>query len=101
MSLPVWFRAEAAADLEHHVEYLRQQAGPAAEFARAVQRTVSLLSSQPRMGKPWNPRWIRVFPVHKFTDYLIFYHALEEEVEILRIVHGRQDLRDLLLSLVE
>ncbi len=71
VSRAAWFRAEAAADLDAHVDYLREHGDKARQFVDAAEKTVTLIAFYPRMGKPWNPPWIRVFPVRGFPKYLI------------------------------
>lgn len=41
-----------------------------------------------------NPRFslLRMFPVKKFENYLIFYQSMEEELLIVRVLHGARDI---------
>jgi toxin ParE1/3/4 len=43
-------------------------------------------------------RGVRRMPIVGFPRHLIFYHAEEEEIRILRVVHGARDLESLLGS---
>lgn len=33
-----------------------------------------------------------MFPVKKFENYLIFYQSMEEELLIVRVLHGARDI---------
>ncbi|MCE2718464.1 MAG: type II toxin-antitoxin system RelE/ParE family toxin [Dolichospermum sp.] len=44
---------------------------------------------------------IRQWRIKNFKDYLIFYKVQEEQVEVLRVLHGARDLEDLLPFLDE
>lgn len=35
---------------------------------------------------------MRMFPVKKFDNYLIFYQSTEEEVLVVRVLHGARDI---------
>ena len=70
-------------------------------FLVSAHETFSLLSTQPEMG--WNPklrlsalRGLRLFRVTDFEKILILYRPLENGVEILRVIHGSQNLQRLL-----
>jgi toxin ParE1/3/4 len=36
---------------------------------------------------------MRMWPVPKFSKYLIFYRVFGSDLEILRVLHGAQDLQ--------
>ena len=70
-------------------------------FLVSAHETFSLLSTQPEMG--WNPKLrlrelhgLRLFRVTGFEKILILYRPLENGVEILRVIHGSQNIRRLL-----
>src|SRR4051794_16461474 len=70
-------------------------------FLVSAHETFSLLSTQPDMG--WNPKLrlrelhgLRLFRVAGFEKILILYRPLENGVEILRVIHGSQNVRRLL-----
>jgi len=70
-------------------------------FLSDVYETLALLASQRAMG--WHCkvghlqlRAARVFRVRsRFENYLIFYLPYQDRIEILRVVHGSQDLEAL------
>ena len=64
-----------------------------AAAGRTVQRLVEAswrLSDFPRMGRPGKVEGIRELVVPR-TPYYLAYRVLEEEVEILRAIHGAQN----------
>jgi toxin ParE1/3/4 len=70
-------------------------------FLVSAHETFSLLSTQPEMG--WNSKLrnpelkgLRLFRVNGFEKILIFYRPRERGVQILRVLHGSQNLRRLL-----
>jgi toxin ParE1/3/4 len=64
-----------------------------------------LLAITPNMGKVVSSLsdmgTIRQWRIKNFKDYLIFYKVQEEQVEVLRVLHGGRDLEDLLPFLDE
>jgi len=70
-------------------------------FLVAAHQTLALLANQPEMG--WHPRLkhpaleaVRVFRVSGFTKVLVLYRAVDDGVDILRLVHGSRNLQALL-----
>jgi len=68
-------------------------------FEQAVDETANLLSIAPESGSKRyfyhsDLEGLRFFPVRRYENYLIFYHALKDQqtVEIVRVVHGARDL---------
>ena len=97
-------RPKAEQDLDDQAFYLAAEAGPQVghRFLDAAHETFALLSTQPEMG--WHLRLkhpeltsLRVFRVSGFERMLVLYRARPDEVEILRVIHGSQDVSSLLL----
>ena len=89
-------------DLDEQADYLTVEAniGVALRFLEAAHDTFALLSSHPEMG--WQCRLrhpglasARVFRVKGFEKILIFYRLSRDRIEILRVLHGSQDLEAL------
>ena len=88
-------------DLDEYADYLAEASVDLAlRFFDQAHRTFALLATQPNMG--WRPRLkhpgleaLRVFRVNGFDDILILYRPLSDGVEILRAVHGSQNLQAL------
>lgn len=55
---------------------------------------LELLSTAPRIGRVWDETQpeLRVFP---FDDYMIFYHAADNGIELIRVIHGARDFASL------
>lgn len=92
-------RSPAYQDLRRHALYLAAEAGPpvAVRFLEAAEAAFTTLAKMPEMGR------VRRFPhaevgelrswaVPGFERYLIFYRALAEGIEVIRVLHGMQDL---------
>jgi len=61
------------------------------------------LARMPEMGGFWessNPTLagMRVWAIHKFQNYLIFYRAVSEGIEVVRVLHGARDIERILES---
>jgi toxin ParE1/3/4 len=96
-------RPKADQDLDDQAFYYATEASPEIghRFLVSAHETFSLLSTQPGLG--WNPtlclpelRGLRLFRVDGFEKILILYRPLENGVDILRVVHGSQNVRRLL-----
>ena len=93
----------AEQDLDEITWYLADQGGDDMEllFLDTFYASVERLARSPRIG--WhcrlkNPRLAdsRVISIDKpFEKYLIFYTATEQALQILRVLHGSQDLEAL------
>lgn len=96
-------RIQAKLDLINHAVYLLTESSPetADRFVDAAEAAFTQLAGQPQMG--WQLTFrnhrlsdMRVWRVKGFTDYLIFYRPLDDGVDIIRVLHGRRDLENML-----
>lgn len=96
-------RPKADQDLDDQAFYYATEASPELghRFLVSAHETFSLLATQPEMG--WNPKLrtpklqgLRLFRVSGFEKILIVYRPVESGVEILRVIHGSQNVRRLL-----
>ena len=96
-------RPIADADLDHQALYLAENAAPEIghRFLMAAHETFTLLASQPAMG--WHPRLkhpdlasLRTFRISGFGRMVVLYRPIPDGVEILRVIHGSQDIMKLL-----
>jgi plasmid stabilization system protein ParE len=89
------------ADFAQCALYL-SEANPSAalHFVDAVERAIGLVASFPDLGPVWRygPRKhsTRFLLVPGFHNYLTFYRHEGGEIRLGRLLHGAQDLRDLL-----
>ena len=92
---------EALEDLDTIWEYIAQDNPEAAErVVESAYRVCANLATHPQLGPirrfPDNdPPNIRFFVLTDFPNYLIFYRTDPDAVEIVRILHGAQDINDL------
>jgi toxin ParE1/3/4 len=93
-------RPRADRDIDEIADYLAEEAGleTGLQFLSEIYQTFGLLATQRQMGWPcrvYHPQLLtaRTFRVSsRFEKHLIFYQAYSERIEILRVVHGSQDL---------
>jgi toxin ParE1/3/4 len=87
--LPVEWRAEASADLEEIISYIADRNLSAAEgLYEAIEHATSQLPLHPdlyRLGRVAGTREIVVHP-----NYLVIYHITSTAIEIVAVVHARQ-----------
>jgi plasmid stabilization system protein ParE len=96
-------RPRADRDIDEIAGYLAEEAGldTALQFLAEIYETFGLLATQQHMGwlcKVRHPqlstaRTFRVSP--RFEKHLIFYRPHSGGIEILRVVHGSQELEEL------
>ena len=65
-------------------------------FFDAYEQACDLLATFPDIGalygdRPHRPPTLRCWPLSKFK-YVVFYQRYEDEVVIVRVIHGRRDL---------
>ncbi len=96
-------RIQAKLDLINHAVYLVTESSPetAERFVDEAETAFTQLAGQPHMG--WQRTFrnrrlsdIRVWRVKGFAEYLIFYLPLDDGVDIIRVLHGRRDLENIL-----
>jgi toxin ParE1/3/4 len=91
----------AQRDLDDQAWYLAENANVqvALRFMECARTTFELLAERPFAG--WACRFsgvagVRVFRIRDFEKLLAFYRVDEEQITILRALHGAQDLEALL-----
>jgi toxin ParE1/3/4 len=86
---------KASRDLNEISDYFVARNIEAGErLLRSFNEKCVLLTQFPNMGKRYLEirSWLRGVPL---KNYIIFYEVLEDEITILRVVSGRQDLEAL------
>jgi toxin ParE1/3/4 len=58
------------------------------------------LAQTPDIGRPYRStearlRGVRAVSIGRFRNYLIFYRRQNDEVEVLRVLHGARDMRSI------
>ncbi len=90
-------RERADQDIDEQLIYLARQSHRIAErFLDAVERTFQILAESPERGFVWNSDGMRVWSVRGFENWLIFYHLIDDGIEIIRLLHGARDVTALL-----
>jgi toxin ParE1/3/4 len=103
ISRKIVLRPRVADDLERQVEYLDQEASPEVgnRYLAAINAAFEQLAGMPGIGtrRDFNNvrlNGLRMWPVPGFPKYLIFYRFTEETVEIVRVLHGAQNIEHIL-----
>jgi toxin ParE1/3/4 len=96
------FRPRARLDLTEQFSYLadRATAEVAERYFAAVDQTCARLAKQPRSGTTYDSgvarlEGMRRVPVSGFTAYLLFYVSRAGGIDVVRVLHGAQDIEHL------
>ena len=94
---------QAEQDVDELAFRLARSAGreSAYRFLEALDQAIEQLADMPEIGTRWElPRpelaGLRVWPVPRFKNYLIFYQPIENGIEIIRVLHGSRDIDSIL-----
>ncbi len=96
-------KPRAKADLLEHYVYIGEENLDAAEqFLDATEVAFAKLAAMPRMGRRWrseDPRLdaMRVWPIPGWK-YLAFYRPVEQGIDVVRVLHGAQDVAALIAT---
>lgn len=96
-------RPGAWQEINREIDRLEEQAGltVAERFLDSVMSTCDSLAAMPRMAplcgfRRAATKRLRRWPVKHFENWLIFYQARRNGVEIVHIIHGARDIQSLL-----
>ncbi len=98
MTSKIFVTPLASMDIEDIFAYLASSNSDAAlDFFDAVRVTFANLARNPNIGAAYNSsnpalQNLRRWPVKDFDSYLIFYINANNQVEIVRVLHGKRDL---------
>lgn len=98
MSSTVNKKPQARLDLLRHFVYIGERNLPAAErFLVAAEEAFAKLAGMPGMGRRREFRKpafqdVRSWPIRGFENYLVFYQPTPTGIDILRVIHGAQDI---------
>lgn len=96
------YHEKAASDLERIFRYVEANSGPnvAADLVLRINEVLTgVVTRQPRSGRQ-RPEFgadVRSFPI---VPYVAFYKIEPKRIVVLRVLHGRRDLRQPLMSLL-
>jgi len=99
----VLLRPAARRDLVQHFAYIGENAGlnAAHRFISLARRTFGDLALSPGVGVPGKVRKLpnlRMWRIRDFEKYLIFYHSVEDNIHIERVIHAARDYNRVLDS---
>ena len=109
MKLDVTSRESARRDVIRISQHLAREAGPRTveRFLGALDRVFSRLSSSPLIGAPiesGNPllSQLRCLSLSaRFRNYLVFYTCSANQVDVIRVLHGAQDIDSIMSRRIE
>ena len=86
----------ALADFDDIYDYIaRDNPRAAAQVLRSLDESIQLLADQPKLGKVFRHRRLRL-RLLMHDDYLVFYRERPGIIEIVRVIHGRRNIPDIL-----
>ena len=96
-------RPNAKDDILRQFRYylLKGALDDANNFLDAIDESIGVLRGMPEMGAPKllkNPALagLRSWPVKGFEDILIFYVVQPDAMRVVRVLHGKRDIRKIL-----
>ena len=86
----------ALADFDAAYDYIaRDNPRAASQVLRTLDRSIQLLADQPKLGRVFRHRRHRLrLLTHR--EYLVFYRERPGVIEIVRVIHGRRNIPDIL-----
>lgn len=103
MSVPLIQSPQSIRDVENIVRWFIEQKSPevGVRFAHAIGETLEFLTMFPEIGSPYEsskPRHqgTRFELVRGFPNHLIFYRMTVQGLLVLRVLHGHQDIENVL-----
>jgi toxin ParE1/3/4 len=63
----------------------------------SIERSIRSLQTAPGLGRRWDSphlrlEGMRVLVVARYPNYLLFFRATDQAIEILRVIHGAREL---------
>jgi len=87
--MKIRFTRNAAAEIDEIFSYIaRHNPTAAAAVIRQIDRTIARLAKYPAMGHVKYKPDVRMLPVGRFRQYLVFYTIESDEVVIVSVRHG-------------
>ncbi len=93
---------QARVDLVEQTAFIAEESIEASDkFLECVQESLELLSQMPELDalrEFRNPRLtgLRIWPVKRFERRLIFYRAVPDGLEVIRILHSSRDVESIM-----
>jgi toxin ParE1/3/4 len=83
--------------IAHFVRIGRNSLASADKFLIAAEDAFAFLVGMPGLGSPWETRnpehhGLRFWQICGFPNHLIFYREIPDGIEVIRVLHGSQDI---------
>jgi toxin ParE1/3/4 len=97
MSLIPHYRPEARIDIaEIGLYFAERNQEVESRFYLELDKTIRMLADSPNLGERCqfrNPetKGMRIWQVSKFSNYLIFYLPKDDQLDVVRVIHGARD----------
>ncbi len=97
--LEIVYSQNAEQDLEEIGDFIaRDSISCALEYLEKMQKSIELIASNPNIGLSCKSKNIDIeCRLFIFDDYLIFYKVLEDEIIIIRVLHGSVNYKKILV----
>jgi len=95
-------RPQAEQDLDDQAFFIEQNTpGVGFRFLAAAEATFEQLAEMPGIGRQRKVsapglRGLRFWRIKGFENWLIFYCPIEDGIEVVRVLHGAQDVESIL-----
>jgi toxin ParE1/3/4 len=88
---------QATHDVDQIVSFIsRDDLSAALRWLDDVKSLFNLLATQPLMGSEINSRVFGRIRRHAHGNYVIYFRAASNGIEVVRVLHGARDHRDLI-----
>jgi toxin ParE1/3/4 len=93
-------RPRAVIDIDEQALYLARLSQKVAKrFLKSAELSIQRLAHTPNLGFPYTTDAsrlsdIRLWPIRRFPNHLIAYRQVADGIEVLRILHGARNLKD-------
>ena len=85
----VRYTQTALAEIDEIFSYIEADNPAAAAVVKAhIEHTIALIGRLPKMGRVKYRQTVRMLPVRRYPQYLVFYSIAGNEVVILNVRHG-------------
>ncbi|MFT5524488.1 MAG: toxin ParE1/3/4 [Pirellulaceae bacterium] len=92
----VIYAPEADDDLFGIVEYIaRDKPEAARKWLRKIRETCETIATQPEAGELRPGFGVTDCRSFSVGNYVIFFRAIEGEIEVSRVIHGNRDMRNM------
>jgi toxin ParE1/3/4 len=94
--------AQVREDIIGIYRYIHERSPQSADrILEAIEQSIRRLIHTPGTGRHWNSpdsrlHGLRITTVKSYRNYLIFFRAVSDGIEVFRIVHGARELEPLI-----